>query len=83
MKVINLSDLDLTPDHINLLQKDIFFSPVANMDEFTLFLRKVFFRSLYTKNDNAIDITEPFEAEDQRALDILNSLLDENDTPNE
>lgn len=53
MKVINLSAFPLAPRHINLLQKGMSFSPVDNMDKFTvykdvsLFLRKVFFRSIY------------------------------------
>lgn len=89
MKVINLSDLVLTPDHIKLLKKGMTFSPVTNIDEFTvfkditLFLRKIFFRSLYTNTDNAFDPIESIGVEDQKVLDILNSLLDEIDMPDE
>lgn len=85
MKIVNLSDMVLTPDHISLLQKGMTFSPVNNMDKFTvfkditLFLRKVFLRSLY---DNSIATpVVTLEADDQRALEILNSLLEENEGP--
>lgn len=89
MKVVNLSDLKLTPDHISLLQKGMTFSPVANMDKFTvfkdvtLFLRKVFLHSLYDQKDSAAVAALPIDAEDQKALDILNSLLEENEGPSE
>lgn len=55
------------------------------MDEFNiykdiaLFLRKVFLRSLYEKKDIS-KIGEPqINTEDQKALDILNFLLEENE----
>lgn len=63
------------------------FSPVNIMDEFTvfkditLFLRKVFLRSLYDRTDNTAVAATPMDVEDQKALDILNSLLEENEGP--
>lgn len=87
MKNVNLSDFTLTPDHISLIQRGMSFSPVTNMDEFTvynditLFLRKAFLRSLHERKDNQPTSTMTVDAEDQRALDILNSLLKENEGP--
>lgn len=87
MKVVNLSNIELTPDHISLLQKGMTFSPVNNMDEFTvfkditLFLRKVFLRSLYDCTDNTAAPAIPLDVDDQKALDILNSLLEESKGP--
>lgn len=85
MKVVNLSDYELTPNHISLLQKGLSFSPVSNMDEFTvykdivLFLRKVFLKSLYTESDIPTDTTMSPNTDDEQALEILNSLLLESD----
>lgn len=85
MKVVNLSDLELTPDHISLLQRGLTFSPVSNMDEFTvykdivLFLRKVILKSLYTDQEIPKGILPPLNTEDQQALDILHSLLQESE----
>lgn len=89
MKIVNLSDLELTPDHISLLQKGMTFSPVNNMDEFTvfkdimLFLRKVFLHFLYDRTDNTAAPVMSMDVDDQKALDIMNSLLDESEGPPE
>lgn len=84
-KVINLSSFPLEMRHIQLLQRGMFFSPVSDMEEFTvykdvvLFLRKVFFRSLYQQGD-ATSMREPqLDTDDQQALAILNSLLEESE----
>lgn len=87
MKIVNLFDFNPTPDHISLLQKGMSFSPVAGMDEFTvykditLFLGKVFLQSLHERKDNQEAATMIVDVEYQRALDILNSLLKENEGP--
>lgn len=81
-KVINLSSFNLETRHTQLLQRGMSFSPVSDMEEFTvykdivLFLRKVFFRSLYQKGETE---EPPLDADDQQALAILNSLLEENE----
>lgn len=85
MKVVYLSDFERTHDHISLLQKGMSFSPVANMDEFTvykdvaLFLRKAFLRSLYEGKGSLAVATLPLDEDDQLALDTLNSLLADNE----
>lgn len=84
LKVVNLSSQNLSPDHISLLAKGMSFSLTSAMDEFTvykditLFLRKVFLRSLYDGKDGVSTANTIIDSDDQNALDILNSLLDEN-----
>lgn len=88
-KVVNLSNFKLNVYNIRLLQKGMSFSPVTNMDKFTvykdvtLFLRKVFLKSLYNGKDNLAEAILPLDVDDQLALDALNSLLQENDGPTE
>lgn len=84
-KVVNLSSFPLELRHVQLLQRGMSFSPVSNMEEFTvykdvvLFLRKVFFRSLYQQDDRETEINPQPDLDDQHALAILNSLLEENE----
>lgn len=84
LKVVNLSNHPLSPDHINLLAKGMSFSSTSAMDEFTvykditLFLRKVFLRSLYEREGGTSTVNTILDSDDQKVLDILNLLLEEN-----
>lgn len=63
------------------------FSPISRMDEFTvykdvvLYLRTILFRSLYERKGPTEIVGPSVNAEDQNAIDILNSLLEESEDP--
>lgn len=84
-KVIDPSSFRLETRHIQLLRKGMSFSPTDNMDEFmvykdvVLFLRKIFFKALYSQEDNSLTHTSQPEEDNEIALNILISLLEENE----
>lgn len=89
MRVINLSNFLLAQRHTDPLQRGMSFSPTSHMDEFnvfkdvTPFLCKVFLRFLHTNRSTASEGIDTSNSRDKEILEILNSLLDENEETEE
>lgn len=85
IKKLNLSDFNLEERHIALLSRGLSFSPVEKMDHFeiykdlNLFLRKVYYRQIYTKERQVIAVEEK-SIQDKEAVEQLIPLLEECDT---
>lgn len=68
--------------HIDLLNKEISFSPTEDMDEFTVYkditlsLRKMYNGSFYNGEGNPPNNSTTVDDNDREALEILNSLLE-------
>ncbi|XP_073435705.1 uncharacterized protein [Dendrobates tinctorius] len=81
VKVINLSSHLLTEAQESVLYKGLTFSPSCNLDQFTvtkdlnLFARKLVLKKFHSKN-NADEMLS--SNEEQQALGILESLIEEN-----
>lgn len=83
MKVINLSDFQLENRHLDLLKKGLSFLPTSRMDHFEvykdlcLFLRKVYYKLLYSRGQVTNQPTVETNEMDTVAINQLVSPLQE------
>lgn len=81
--IINLSIFKQEKRHLALLSRGLSFSPSADMDEFeiykdlNLFLRRVYYRSLYSDRPSEPNVTREPSTGDTLALKQLESLFEE------
>lgn len=85
MNIINLSSYRLSDEERILLSKGLSFCPNSNLDtlevikDLNLFARKLLLKSMYSKNRVK---SETPDAQHEKDLDVLLSLLEEQDSPN-